>query len=87
MARLRELLQPLLTQWNAARSRVTALRDRGNDLWARLTPRDQQLMSWAGSAIGAVTLVLTIYFAAGHLAKLRHDIDLRGKQLALQRVE
>ncbi|HVO30361.1 MAG TPA: hypothetical protein VMV18_06480, partial [bacterium] len=82
MQRLRDLLAPLLARVADARARATMLRDRGSEIWGRLTPRDQQLVSWLSAAGGTLLLVGTVALCSSHLKTLRHAIDTRTKQLA-----
>ena len=81
MQRLRELLAPVLAQLRDLRQRGITARDRGLDVWNRLTPRDQQLVSWVGSGLGTLLLVVTVLLASSHLSTLRKRIDVRTKQL------
>ena len=81
MQRLRELLAPVLAQLRDLRQRGITARDRGLDVWNRLTPRDQQLVSWVGSGLGTLLLVVTVFLASSHLSTLRKRIDVRTKQL------
>src|SRR6476620_3966086 len=81
MQRLRELLAPLIARVNELRQRLAATRDRGLDVWNRLTPRDQQLITWVGSAAGTLLTVALIFAASSHLATVRKRIDTRTKQL------
>ena len=81
MQRLRELLAPVLARVNELRLRLAALRDRGLDVWNRLTPRDQQVITWVGSALGTVVAVSVIFLGSSHLATVRKRIDTRTKQL------
>ncbi len=81
MERLRELLAPLFAQTAQLRARLQTTRDRGLDVWNRLSARDQQLVTWFGSAVGTLMLVVFVYFASAHLGTLRRAIDSRSRQL------
>lgn len=81
MQRLREIFAPLFARFAELRQRAATLRDRGMDVWNRLAPRDQQIVTWVGSALGALLLVGVVFLGTTHLSTLRKRIDTRTKQL------
>lgn len=83
--KIRQLLAPLLSRWSEVSNRLLAWRDQGLDVWNRLSPRDQQLVAWLGSAGATLLLVLSIFLASSHLKTLRHSIETRTKQLTAVR--
>lgn len=77
----RRLLAPLDDRIRPLRARFDQTRERIADQWSRLSERDQQLVTILGTG-GTVLLVgLMVFLAAGHLSKLRSDIDKRAKVL------
>ena len=78
---LRRILGPLEERIRPYRLRFDQTRDRVADNWSRLSERDQQLVTILGTG-GTIFLAGLIFFlAAGHLTKLRTDIDKRAKVL------
>lgn len=77
----RRLTAPIEARLRPARIAYEQYRDRASDAWSRLSERDQQLVTILGTGGTIFMIGLVVFLSAGHLSKLRTDIDRRAKVL------
>ena len=74
-------MQKLREQWALLMRRWQTLREQGTELWGRLQPRDQQIVTVVAVA-GTVFLVgIVVVLCSAHLSRLHRDIGSRTKAL------
>lgn len=75
------MMQRLREQWAILMQRWQTLRERATELWGRLQPRDQQIVTIVGVG-GTVFLVgIVVALCSAHLSKLHRDIASRAKAM------
>jgi len=74
-------MQRLREQWAILMQRWTTLRERATELWGKLSPRDQQIVTVVGVAGTVFFVGVVVALCGAHLSKLHRDIAERSKAL------